>query len=420
MSATPPLPQCKPQRFRRFLKRLSLILLSLWLLLSLWQAPVINTATNTDELRGLWITNLGGALMYSSSRLDETVAEAKKLGFNSLYPAVWNRGYSSYPSPIAKQAGALRRDPLTSIPLLPFQDSLAGYVHQAKRQNLRLIPWFEYGLWIPTSSRLAKAHPDWLTQMSNGQQVAKPAPADKRLPRWLDGIRLEVIGSNQAWLNPFHPEVQQFLTDLIVDVVQRYDVDGIQLDDHFGLAVDFGYDPVTEDLYAADHDGMLPPLDPTDSEWMAWRADRLTTFMTKIHDAVKAANPEAIVSLSPNAPDFAYRKYLQDWTSWVELGLIDEAIIQVYRPDLSSFENLLYSQELRSLQGQVPLSVGIYTGPVRPAVKPIAEVVAQAEATRAAGYDGMAFFSWESTLLRFKRSQTTTVQQAFEQLFKPV
>ncbi len=254
---------------------------------------------------------------------------------------------------------------------------------------------------------------------TNTDELRGPAPVDLRLPRWLDGIRLEVTGSNQAWLNPFHPEVQQFLTDLIVDVVQRYDVDGIQLDDHFGLAVDFGYDPVTEDLYAADHGGMLPPLDPTDAEWMAWRSDRLTTFMTKIHDAVKAANPEATVSLSPNAPDFAYRKYLQDWTRWVDLGLIYEAIVQVYRPDLRSFEDVLYSQELRSLQGRVSLSVGIYTGPVRPAVKPIADVIAQVEATRAAGYDGMAFFSWESTLLRFKHSHSATVKKAFHSFFEP-
>jgi uncharacterized lipoprotein YddW (UPF0748 family) len=406
----------RPKPLRPLLRRLGLVLLSLWLLLSLWQAPVIKAETHRDELRGLWITNLGGALMYSSTRLDETVAEAKQLGFNTLYPAVWNRGYSSYPSPIAKQAGALGRDPLTSIPLLPCQDSLAGYVRQAKRQNLRLIPWFEYGLWIPTSSRLAKAHPDWLTQMRNGQQVANPYPPSKVIPHWLDDIRLEVMGGNQAWLNPFHPEVQQFLTDLIVDVVTRYDVDGIQLDDHFGLAVDFGYDPFTEELYAADHGGMLPPLDSSDPQWMAWRAERLTGFMTQIHDAVKAANPKAIISLSPNTPDFAYRNYLQDWSRWVDLGLIDEAIAQVYRPDLTSFEDLLYSPELLRLQGQLPLSVGIYTGPGRNG-KPIADTLAQAQASLAAGYDGFAFFCWETTLWMLKRDSAALVNQAFQTLF---
>jgi len=101
MPATAASPRSKLKSFwRGFL----LIALGLWLLLSLWQAPIIKAATNADELRGLWITNLGSAALYSSTRLDETVAEAKQLGFfNTLYPAIWNRGYSSCPSPVANK-----------------------------------------------------------------------------------------------------------------------------------------------------------------------------------------------------------------------------------------------------------------------------------------------------------------------------
>jgi uncharacterized lipoprotein YddW (UPF0748 family) len=181
--------------------------------------------------------------MYYSTRLDEVMANLAKHHLNTLYPAVWNRGYTLHPSPVAKQASGIRRDRLTSVPLIPFQDSLGELVHQAHRQHLRLIPWFEYGLMVPTSAALAQKHPNWLTTTSAGETVpgAKPAPKINPLlrplvrPLW--NLQQEAAGANQAWLNPFHPEVQEFLVDLIVDVVQRYGVDGIQLDDHFGLPI---------------------------------------------------------------------------------------------------------------------------------------------------------------------------------------
>lgn len=50
--------------------------------------------------------------------------------------------------------------------------------------------------------------------------------------------------------------MQQFLVNLIVEVVQRYPVDGIQLDDHFGLPIEFGYDPYTIKLYQNGHSGV--------------------------------------------------------------------------------------------------------------------------------------------------------------------
>ncbi|MFM7393524.1 MAG: family 10 glycosylhydrolase [Cyanobium sp.] len=79
----------------------------------------------------------------------------------------------------------------------------------------------------------------------------------------------------------------------------------------------------------------------------------------------------ALISLSPNYPDFAYKLQLQNWREWVRRGIVDELLVQLYRPDLESF-----SAELE-----------------RPV--PIALVSAQAEATRAGGL-GMALFYFET------------------------
>ncbi|MBD2776484.1 family 10 glycosylhydrolase [Iningainema tapete] len=342
----------------------------------------------------MWYLNIVFTGMYYTTRLDEVVGNVAKHHLNTIYPSVWNRGHTLHPSPIAEQAGGLLRDPRASLPLLPFGDVLSGLVQQAHRQHLRLIPWFEYGLMIPVNSAIAKSHPDWLTVTQSGEKTKDFA----------------------GWLNPFHPEVQQFIVNLIVDVAKRYPIDGIQLDDHFGLPIEFGYDVYTTKLYQKEY-GRKPPSNPANAQWMAWRAEKLTQLMRKITLSVKAVRPRAVVSLSPNSPDFAYSKYLQDWRSWVRLGLLDEVVVQVYRQDLASFKSELYNGGFYSLQNLVPVSIGLYTGPFLGA-KSIQRLQKEVKAVQAASYSGVSFFSWETTLWLFKKSPAQAVEKVFVELFQ--
>jgi uncharacterized lipoprotein YddW (UPF0748 family) len=119
---------------------------------------------------------------------------------------------------------------------------LKEMIQQGHQKGMRVIPWFEFGLMAPADSELAKRHPDWLTNRRDGSKIKKDDPNNPIHDRVL--------------LNPFKPEVQQFIKDLVVEVVSNYDVDGIQLDDHFGLPSDFGYDDFTVQLYKKEH----PPV----------------------------------------------------------------------------------------------------------------------------------------------------------------
>ncbi|MEL6940545.1 MAG: family 10 glycosylhydrolase, partial [Cyanobacteria bacterium J06598_1] len=342
---------------------------TLWAVFALWQAPVVSSPIST-QIRGVWMTNLGASISYYTMRSDEVVANMAAHHLNTLYPCVWNRGYTLHTSAVASAAGGVSKDILTDIPLLLGDDALGGLVHQAHRQHMRILPWFEYGLMIPETSAIAQAHPDWLTTTQSGETVQSPLTASPYLPRPLQNFQLEVAGGNMAWLNPFHPDVQQFLTDLIVEAVARYPVDGIQLDDHFGLPVAFGYDAYTVDKYKAEHNGIEPPVDYNNAEWVRWRAEQITQLLKKINLAVKQARPSAAVSVSPNPPAFAYTKYLQDWRRWVDMGLVDEVVVQVYREDLTVFENDLYNIGFYDIRQQVPTAIGLYTGPFGKA-KPI-------------------------------------------------
>ena len=200
---------------------------------------------------------------------------------------------------------------------LQGQDPLAELTATAHRQGLLVIPWFEFGFMTPPTSELALQHPNWLTQKRDSSKTS-----------------IDVAGE-VVWLNPFHPEVQQFITALVREVMTKYDVDGIQFDDHMSLPREFGYDKYTVALYKKET--KHSPAHPGDAVWMRWRADKITAFMTQLNQTVKQSKPKAIFAVAPNYYDFAYKFHLQDWLTWVRKGIVDELIVQVYRPELQSF-----------------------------------------------------------------------------------
>ncbi|MDV3348951.1 family 10 glycosylhydrolase [Leptothoe sp. LEGE 181152] len=389
---------------------------AVWLVLACWQAPAVKLTTS-NQIRGVWMTNVAAAMNYFSFRLDDAVANLAEHRINTLYPSVWNQGYTLYPNEVTKKAGGRCCDRIANVPLYPFDDILHSLTRQAHRHNMRLIPWFEYGLMVPATSPIARAHPEWLTTNRAGANIPAPLSAHPLLPQPLKNVQMEITGGNIAWLNPMHPEVRQFMIDLIVDVVKRYPVDGIQLDDHFSLPMSMGYDPYSVQLYKDTHGGAPPPDDPSAPGWVAWRAHAITTLLTNITQAVKEVRPEAIISVSPNPPGFAYRKYLQDWVQWVNLGIVDEVVVQLYRDDLSIFEKDLYSSGFHNLRNQVPIAIGLYTGPLA-AAKDFNRTVDEISAVQQAGYRGVAFFSWETTFWVLRKATDLEVRQTLERLFQ--
>ena len=405
------------KRSRLFRRRyMALGLVAVWLVLSSWQAPAVKLET-TSQIRGVWMTNIAAAMNYYGFHLDDAIANLAEHRINTLYPSVWNQGYTLYPNEVTRRAGGRCCDRIADVPLYPFDDILHSLTRQAHRHNMRLIPWFEYGLMIPASSPIAIAHPDWLTTNRAGDTIPAPLSPHPLLPAPLQNFQLEISGGNLAWLNPMHPEVRQFLTDLIVDVVQRYPVDGIQLDDHFSLPVAMGYDPYSVQLYQASHGGALPPDDPSAPGWVAWRAHAITSLLTDITQAVEQVRPGTIISVSPNPPGFAYSKYLQDWVQWVNAGIVDEVVVQLYRNDLGVFEQDLYNSGFHNLRRQVPIAIGLYTGPLT-AAKDFERTVDEISAVQQADYGGVAFFSWETTFWVFKKASDLELRQTLQQLFQ--
>lgn len=318
--------------------------------------------------KAVWLTNIDSEVMNSRSNVAAGLSRLAELGFNTIYPAVWQRGYTLYPSEVVKELTGVE-----VLPTSPFvgRDLLAELIELAQPLNMRVIPWFEYGLMVPPGSTIAVQHPEllMLDDRDNSQRIK---------------------GANQtldpnAWLNPSHDRVRNFMVDLIADVVRRYPVDGIQLDDHFSFPVELGYDSFTQQLFKQQHQ----------SNWHDWRELQLTELLKQIVNSVKSIQSDCIISISPNPLGFSKSRYLVDWQQWCNLGLVDELVLQVYRDDLGAFERELRKPELRSIKSKIPTLIGILTG-LR--TKPVATdmILSQVNLTIANQFAGYSCFFYET------------------------
>jgi uncharacterized lipoprotein YddW (UPF0748 family) len=351
--------------------------------------PTNLIATIPDsEIRGAWLTNVDSEILFSRQALSTALDRLAQHNFNTVYPAVWAWGYTLYPSAVATRVFGVKQGLFPDVhnlgrdeaaeALQSDRDLLLETIELAHARRLNVIAWFEFGLMAPANSPLARQHPDWLTERRDGSKSEVQ-----------DNGRHE-----RVWLNPFHPQVQQFLVDLVSELAANYAIDGFQLDDHFGLPIDFGYDATTKNLYKQ-ATGSFPPDNPEAIQWMRWRADQITQLMMRLFNALKAHRPSAVFSVSPSPAEFAYRRYLQDWPTWQRNGYIEELIVQIYRRDLASFVREIEKAELMNARSHIPTAIGVLSGLKNDSMTS-ALIQQQVAALRQRGYAGFAFFFYDT------------------------
>ena len=357
-----------------------------------------NRICQTDsrkEIRGVWLTNIDSDILFEADKTKEAIALLAQANFNTLYPTVWNWGYTLYPSQVSAEFTGLPLDPTEG---LQGRDVLTEIVAEGHQQGMSVIPWFEFGFMAPADSELAKRHPEWLTTRQDGSSI------------WWEGKVHQ-----RVWLNPLRPDVQQFMTDLIVEIVSNYDIDGIQLDDHFGYPSELGYDDYTVKLYQSEHEGKLPPNNSKDSAWVRWRADKITAYVEKLFHEIKKHNPQAIVSVSPNPQNFSLNSFLLDWYKWERKGLIEELIVQVYRDSNDSFVRELKQPEIVAAKSHIPVAIGILSG-LKGRHILWHKIYKQVKIAREHKFAGVSFFFYES-LWNLAMESPLRRQAAFKKLF---
>ncbi|MBL8518619.1 MAG: family 10 glycosylhydrolase [Betaproteobacteria bacterium] len=321
------------------------------------------------EVRGTWITTTANAALSTPESTAHTMRTLRAIGLNTVYVECWKNGYTNFPSETLKRVIGVDRRPADAKADpsdgagRPARDLLEESVIEAHRNGLVAVAWFEYGFMAAhqsTLNHLRRQKPDWLSRDIRGGEVAP---------------------NGFVWMNPLHPEARRFLLELVLEAIDRYDLDGIQLDDRIVWPyVTMGYDDHTKKVYAAEHGGREPPADHTDPAWMRWRADKVNEFARLFTQEVRARRPGLIVSLSPAVYPWSWEHYLLEWPKWAAwtekdrhpgasgataraTPRWDEFIPQAYRLNYTSFETTWLSQvrAMRELGGdrQQDLLAGI-------------------------------------------------------------
>jgi len=330
-----------------------------------------------EEIRGVWLTSIDSDILFSKDNIQTGLTKLKESGFNTLYPVVWNNGFVFFRSTVADNTVNSDAAKLSSANLqkkLAGRDILAEIIeiNQALGKPFRIIPWLEYGLMVPPNSSLANNKPEWLMKTNTGKKIV----------------------NGNAWLNPTHPEVQGFFKVLVRELVQDYEIDGIQLDDHFGIPKNIGFDDFTIGLFKSENLGVADPTEnPSSEKFKAWRKNKVTALLRLIFNTVKGIKKDCIVSVSPNPLAFSIDNFLADWQAWEQEGIAEEIVIQIYRSSLASFKDEISKTEVELARKHIPTVMGILTG-LKPDDKRVNLnlIKQQTQATRDRDFAGFSYF----------------------------
>jgi len=213
----------------------------------------------------------------------------------------------------------------------PFYDPLAFAIAEAHQRGLELHAWFNP----------FRAH--------HFQSVSPIAP------NHISQTHPELVRSygKYLWLDPGEPAVREYVLRVVMDVVNRYDVDGVHFDDYFypykeksaaGAEMDFP-DDASWKKYGA-HSGLSRD---------DWRRQNVDVFVEQVYRAIKAAKPWVKFGISPfgiwrpkNPPAIsgfdAYAVLFADSRKWLREGWCDYFAPQLYwpiEPKAQSFPALL-------------------------------------------------------------------------------
>jgi uncharacterized lipoprotein YddW (UPF0748 family) len=303
-------------RLARPLICLSLVLLGMTL------AHSVTDAANAP-LRTFWATR---SALESPDLIRRTVAAAAAGGFDTIMVPV-----------------GLLADTTQAF------DGVREMVKEARDRGLRVHAWIEVTLAavageVPASrDHVVYQHPEWLmVPRELAPEVMKidaRSPAYfGRLSRWVRSNAARIDG---LYLSPLGADAAAYLVSAVTAAVKRYPVDGVFLDAVRFPGADFDYSRSAMETFRAETRPQLnadermrldevEAIDPFGyaeefpERWRQFRHSRLTNLVSRMRKALAGVGPALVVSAGVE-PDqgAALADSFQDWTKWMETGLVD-------------------------------------------------------------------------------------------------
>jgi len=342
------------------------------------------------EFRGVWIATVGNVDWPSKPGLStdqqkkemlKILDRAAEMNLNAIIFQVRPCSDAFYESKLEPWSyyitGVMGKAPS------PYYDPLKFAIEEAHKRGMELHAWF---------SPYRAGHPS-----------EKPPVATNHISRTRPGLVREY--KDLQWLDPGEKEVQDWTVRVVMDVVDRYDIDAVHFDDRLG--------------YPAEKDSRNQfiefPDEPTYKRYKTqggkldkddWRRENVDRFVERIYGAVKSSKPWVKVGIAPfgiwqqgNPPQVkgmsAYSMLYTDSRKWLANGWVDYFAPQLYwaisAPE-QSFPVLLRWWTAQNAR-QRNVWPGLYAARVDSGAWKADEIVNQVKADRNGGSSGVILYS---------------------------
>jgi uncharacterized lipoprotein YddW (UPF0748 family) len=234
------------------------------------------------EMRGVWIASLGidwpsstgttiSVMNAQKTQLQTILDSHRSYGLNSVFfhiRPLCDAAYKSSIEPwsrfITGQQGAAPAD--------PTYDPLQFAIEESHKRGMELHAWLNPYRALQTTGSVSSLSPNHVINTH---------------PEWI----IKCNGTEYRFLNPGLPAVRNYVTSIVMDIVRRYNVDGIHFDDYFY--------PYTE--YGAFNDDAAFQLYPNGfTDKSAWRKNNVNLLLKMIDDSLKAVKPYVKFGVSPS------------------------------------------------------------------------------------------------------------------------
>lgn len=324
------------------------------------------------EFRAAWVTTIYNIDWPSRQGLGATAQQAEaraildklvQLRMNAVILQVRPHGDAVYQSRLEPWShwltGTMGRS--------PGYDPLAYWIKEAHARGIEVHAWFNP-----------------FRALSNASHQTASNHISRTKPHIIKRY------GNMLWCDPSHSETRSHALAVIMDVVRRYDIDGIHLDDYF-------YPYPSGNLRF--NDGKTP----------AQRRAVVDGFVKQLYDSVKRQKPHVRVGISPfgiwrpgvpagiEAGVDSYEHLAGDSRKWLQNGWVDYLAPQLYwriSPQKQSFPALLTWWRA---QGSRPVWPGIATTRIQSSEdpgRPASEITNQIDITRKTGKTWHGHIHW--------------------------
>jgi len=330
---------------------------------------LLSHSLSAAEFRGAWVASVHNIDWPSSPGLPAATQKAQLRAILDRAAELKLNAILLQVRPASDALYASSREPWSQF-LTGKQGSSPGYdplefaIAEAHARGIELHAWINPFRAASNakadlaSNHIAKQHPEWVRRFGS-----------------------------QLWIDPGEPEARDYVLGVITDIVRRYEIDGVHIDDYFypypvkGAAFP---DDATWERY-----GTNSGLSRSD-----WRRENINIFVRSMYRAVKATKPAVRVGISPfgiwrpgvpatiEAQLDAYGQLFADSRKWLAEGWCDYLAPQLYwgiQPAKQSFPVLL--DWWRAQSRGTPIWPGIATDRVG-AKRPAGEIVEQIALTR--------------------------------------